>query len=199
MSDQSHDVTSEPAEEVSAEEVSAEEVSAEEVSADAGAPPAPRPGRSRWSRWVAVIGPAIAVIAIAVAAWLVLHPPKASSPAAVTDQQIADAKARACIAFNTVRSAVSLQTHADPGGDPAAVQAVAANARLSMAAGGAYLLARLDPSTPPPLAAAIRTFADDLQDIAMNTLAGVSNDDPAQAARLHDGETQSARIANLCQ
>lgn len=56
------------------------------------------------------------------------------------------------------------------------------NARLSMAAGGSYLLARLDPATPAPVAAAIRSFADNLQDIAMNALAGVSNDDPAQTS-----------------
>lgn len=115
-----------------------------------------------------------------------------------TAQQTADAKARVRTAFNTVRIAVSLQTHADGGSDPVAVNAVAANARLSMAAGGAYLLGRLDAATPPPLAAAVRSFAEDLQDIAMNALAGVSNDDPAQAARLRHAEAASARVAELC-
>jgi hypothetical protein len=151
------------------------------------------------SRWIAVIALAIALVAIALAAWPLLHPLKANITAPpATDQQVADAKARACTAFNTVRSAVSLQTHVDPGGDPAAVQAVAANARLAMAAGGSYLLARLDLATPPPVAAAIRSFADDLQDIAMNTLAGATNDDPAQAARLRDVEAVSAQTADLC-
>jgi hypothetical protein len=163
--------------------------------------PAASPARSlasgALSGWVAPAALALAVVAIAVAAWALLRPPaRATAPA--TTQQISDAKTRACTAYNTVRTAVSLQTHADPGSDPVAVQAIAANARLAMAAGGSYLLAHLDPATPPPLAAAIRNFADDLQGIAMNVLAGVSNDDPAQAARLRDGEAATARLADLC-
>jgi hypothetical protein len=97
-----------------------------------------------------------------------------------------------------VSTAVSLQTHADLGSDSVAVQAVAANARLAMAAGGAEVLAHLDPATPPDLAAAVRSFADGLQDITMNALAGVSNDDPAQAARLRDASAAGARVADLC-
>ena len=92
---------------------------------------------------------AIALIAVVLAAWSLLRPLNPST-APVTDQQVADAKARACTAYTTVRSAVSLQTHADLGSEPVAVEAVAANARLSMAAGGSYLLARLDPATRRP-------------------------------------------------
>ncbi|HEX2283214.1 MAG TPA: hypothetical protein VHI10_00075 [Mycobacterium sp.] len=90
------------------------------------------------------------------------------------DNEAADAKARVRAAYDTVTKAVSLQTHADGGDDPVAVTAVAANARLSMSAGAAYLLSRLDPATPPPLAAAVRAFAELLEDIAMNSLAGVA-------------------------
>ncbi len=172
--------------------------SPQEVPADSGASPAPPLGPPRLSRWVAVIAVAIALIAIALAAWSLLRPPPAPPAPSFTGQQIADAKARACTAYNTVRIAVSRQTHANLGGGPVAVQAVAANARLSMAAGGSYLLARLNPATPSPLAPAIRSFADNLQDIAMNELAGVNNNDPAQAARLRDGEAAGARIADLC-
>jgi hypothetical protein len=154
--------------------------------------------RALW-HWVAVIALALALIAIAIGAWSLLRPQKARSAGPVTGQQMADAKARACNAFTTVHSAVALQSHADPGSDPVAGEAAAANARLAMVAGGSYLLAHLDPATPPALAAAIGSFANDLQDIAMTALAGVSNDDPAQAARLRDGEAASARTAQLCQ
>jgi hypothetical protein len=169
-----------------------------EVPADSSPPPAPPPAPQSWSRWVAVLALAVALIATALAGWSLLRPAKAGTAAPVTDQQIADAKARACTASNTVGIAVSLQTHADLGKDPVAVQAVAANARLSMAAGGPYLLGQLNPATPPPLAAAIRSFADNLQEIAMNTLAGRPNDDPAQAGRLRDAQAASALIAELC-
>jgi hypothetical protein len=150
------------------------------------------------SRWVPVIALLIALIAIAVAVWALLRPPPTSTTPRATSQQTADAKGGACTAYKTVSTAVSLQTHAELGSDPVAVQAVAANARLAMAAGASYLLDRLDPATPPDLSAAIRSFATDLQDIAVNALAGVANDDPAQAGRLRDGEAASIRIGNLC-
>jgi hypothetical protein len=155
-------------------------------------------GSLRRARWSVAISVVIALIAVALAAWALLHPLHTSTAAPATDEQISAAKARACTDVDTVRKAVTLQTHASAGNDPVAVQATAANARLALDAGGTYLLGRLDPATPPPLAAAIRTFADNLQEIAMNTLAGAGNDDPAQASRLRDGETSSGQIDDLC-
>lgn len=127
------------------------------------------------------------------------EPKHASSNQSVpTPKQVADATARVAAAFETVRQAVLLQTHADGGTDPVAVTAVAANARLAMAAGGLYLLARIDPATPQQLADAARSFGEILQDIAMNALAGISNDEPAQAARLRQAEIASEWVAALC-
>ena len=150
------------------------------------------------ARWIAPAALVVAVIAVAVAIWALLSPTNTSTAPVPTGRQIADAKARACASFTVVRSAVALQTHAGLGNDPVAVQAVAANARLSMSAGASYLLAAMDPATPGDLAAAIGSFAKDLQDISMYAQAGVANDDPAQAARLHDGETLSLTVAGLC-
>ncbi|MET0475335.1 MAG: hypothetical protein ABW001_11955 [Mycobacterium sp.] len=158
-----------------------------------------RPSSSRPQR-ATMVGVAIALVAIALASWSLLRPMdtiRAATPAATT-QETDDAKEQACTAATTVGTAVSLQTHADPGGDPAATQAFAANARLAMVTGSAYLLARLDPATPPPLSAQIRTFADELQTVVIHTMAGVNNDDPAQAARLRDVQTVSGKINELC-
>jgi hypothetical protein len=127
------------------------------------------------------------------------EPKPANEAILLPGQQAADAKARVCAAFDTVCKAVSLQTHADGGTDPVAVTAVAANARLAMAAGGAYLQSRIDPATPPALAAAVRSFAELLEDVAMNSLAGVANENPAQAARLRRVEVARAQVAELCQ
>jgi hypothetical protein len=152
-------------------------------------------------RLIAPLALVIAVIAVGVAVWALQTakstPPSSSTPAP-TSQETADAKARACGAFNTVSTAVSLQTHADPGTDPVAAQAIAANVRVSMAGGASYLLDRTDAATPYALADAIRSFASGLQDIAMNSLAGVSKDDPAQVGRLRDAESVNGRIADLC-
>ncbi len=153
------------------------------------------------SRWIAPVGLLLALVAVALAAWSLLRPtePAASNSATSSNQeQAAAAKTSACKAFTTVSQAVALQTHADLGPDPVSKETVAANARLAMFGGGSYLLAHLDPATPDELAAATRAFAGGLQDIAMYALAGASNIDPAQAARLRDAETSSSRVATLC-
>jgi hypothetical protein len=165
--------------------------------AKSDAPPVPSVAPRGLSRWVAPIALVVALAACGVAAWALLGPPPNTS-VAPTAQQIAAAKSRVCGAYQTVRAAVQLQTHAEAGTDPVALQAVAANARLSMAYGATYLLGTLDPATPPQLAAAVRTFASDLQDIAMNALAGAGNDDPAQLARVHDAEAVSAQVGDAC-
>jgi hypothetical protein len=149
---------------------------------------------SRWATPAAVL---IAVVALAVALWALLSRPT-NGPASPTAQQVADAKGRACAAYNTARTAVALQTQADPGADRVAAQAMAANARLAMAAGGYYLLGHLDPAVPPQLAELMRSFAADLQDLTVNALAGARDDDPGQVARLHDIEAKSTKIVELC-
>jgi hypothetical protein len=170
----------------------------EQPSVPSSATPVQPLASPRRARWVVGITAAIALIALGLAAWPLLRPLHASTAASATDGQVAAAKVHVCNDFDTVRRAVSLQTHANAGNDAAAVQATAANARLALAAGGSYLVARLDPATSPALATAIRSFGDNLQEIAMNTLAGAGNDDPAQAARLHDGEALSEQINDLC-
>ena len=147
------------------------------------------------SRWVAPAALLIAVIAIGVAIWALMR--TAGEPA-VNAQQSDDANARVCVAFDMARKAVSLQTNVDLGPDPVAKEAVAANARLATLGGGEYLLSRLDPATTPELADAVRSFANNLQDIGMNQLVGVSNADPTVAARLSEARAASQQIADMC-
>jgi hypothetical protein len=147
------------------------------------------------SRWVAPAALAIAVIAIGLAIWPLVRTP---GEPAVNARQPEDAKARVCVAFDTVRKAVSVQTNADLGPDPVAREAVAANARLATFGGGVYLLSRLDPATSPELADAVRSFANNLQDIGMSQLVGVPNTDPTLAARLGEAQAASKQIADMC-
>ncbi|AQT79260.1 hypothetical protein B1R94_08245 [Mycolicibacterium litorale] len=148
-------------------------------------------------RWIAPTALLVSLIAAAAAGWALLKPsPPAAAPA--PESQGVYTKATTCSAFQTVSTAVSLQTHGDPGADPAAIQGVAANARLAMSAGATYLLAHLDSATPADLAEAVRTFASGLQDISMYALAGVPNSDEQQSARLRDAEAANNRIAELC-
>lgn len=146
---------------------------------------------------VAPLALVIALVAAAGAGWALFRPaPESQSQTA--EAPAGDPKANACSAFKTVTAAVTLQTHGDAGPEPAGVLAVAANARLAMAGGATYLLARTGPGTPKDLSDAIHSFANGLQDIAMNALAGVGNEDPAQTARLRDAEATNTRIAELC-
>jgi hypothetical protein len=154
---------------------------------------APRSGGL--SRWAAPAALLIAVIAVGLAVWALVSPP---SKAPAADQQPGDLKARVCPAFETVSNAVALQTHKDMGPSPVAILAVAGNARLSLIGGGQYLLNRLDPAPPGELADAIRSFANNLQDIGMNQLAEVPREDPAQAARMSGIEAARQQIAFLC-
>ena len=133
--------------------------------------------------------------AIGVAAWaLVMAWPQHKE----TAQPSAESKQKVCAAFDTVSRAVQLQTHADLGPDPVAQTAVASNARLSLIGGGEYLRSQLDDQTSPELADAVRLFANNLEDIGVNALAGTTNDDPQQAARLTAGEDGRNKVAALC-
>ena len=48
------------------------------------------------------------------------------------------------------------------------------------------------------LAEAVRLFANNLEEIGLNALAGATNDDPQQAARLTAGEDGRNKVAELC-
>ena len=156
-------------------------------------------------RWLAAAALVVALGALGTSLWVLLRPPStggsaASATTAPSPQQIADAKAKVCGAYDTVGAAVTLRINANPGPDPAAAQAeaVAANTRLALAVGYSYLLSHLDPATPAPLAAAMRRFAENLHEIAIYALAGVNADDPAQAGRLQDMVTPNTQILDLC-
>jgi hypothetical protein len=146
-------------------------------------------------RWAAPVALLVAVVAVALAIWALMS---ASSNAPAAAQQAGDPKMRVCTAFDTVSQAVTGQTHADLGPDPVAQAAVAGNARLALVGGGQYLLSRLDSATPTELADPVRSFANDLQDIGMYALAGVSNTEPEQAARLTQADLVRKQIVELC-
>ena len=144
---------------------------------------------------IALLSLIVALAAVGVAAWAIVM----AWPEKEDTQPSAESKQKVCVAFDTVSRAVQLQTHADLGPDPVAQTAVASNARLSLIGGGEYLLSRLDDQTPPDLADAVRLFANNLEDIGVNALAGTTNEDPQQAARLTAGEDGRKKIAGLCQ
>ncbi len=155
---------------------------------------------------VSVLALVVALVAVGVAVWALVKEPTSPSesagPASVfTGNTTDDPKGSICEAFNLVRNGVQLNTNMQPPGGPGDVtgaMAVAANARLSLSEGGAYLLARLQPDAPQELADAVRKFANQLSDIGARSIAGIPNSDPDQAARLQEADKSNAAITNLC-
>jgi hypothetical protein len=156
----------------------------------------------RLSRWTGPLALLLAAVAVVLAAWALTTRtsagPSTTSRTPEVLTQSGDPKTRVCKAFDAVSSAVSLQSHTDLGPDAIAQSAVAGNARLALLGGGLYLLSRLDVGTPTNLADAVRSFADDLQDIGMYALAEVPNGEPNQAARLVHADQVRQQIVDLC-
>jgi hypothetical protein len=143
---------------------------------------------------------ALIATALAVVGWFRPSPqpaPRTSEPS-YTEQQVSDAKSRACKAFETVDKGVTLQTNGEASSDPAMAKAQGANARLATISGGWYLKARLDPATPSELSAAIQHLSEVLLDLGANYEAGVRDDDTAQTALKSETNSEFSRVAELC-
>jgi hypothetical protein len=164
---------------------------------------------------VSVLALVVAVAAVGLAVWALVRGPSSASESAqpasesesaqsasvFTGTASDDPKGSVCEAFAVVRNGVHLNTNMQAPGGPADVNgtlAVAANARLSLFSGGQYLLARLQPDTPPELADAVRKFGNQLMDIGIRSIAGIPNADAGQSARLKDADASNAAITNLC-
>jgi hypothetical protein len=141
----------------------------------------------------------LALIAVGLAVWALISAPEPPPVASSTGAPLTgDSKERVCTAAHVVAMAVQLQTNANAGNDPAAVEAVAGNARLAMLGGGDYLLSQISDDTPQELAETARSFANTLQQLGINALAGAANDEPLQAGRYRDAESGRDKLARLC-
>lgn len=145
----------------------------------------------------------ISVVALGVSIWALVStrsPGELStaSPGRPESSQPGDDRARVCGAFDLVRAAVTLQTNTNLGDDPVAVHAVAANSRLATLGGGQFLLSALDGGVSSELADAVRSFATNLEYIAISQLAGDRRDDPLQTTRMNDAQAIATRIEELC-
>lgn len=170
--------------------------------APAGSPPWP-PAPPRPSRWPTFAALTMALIAtgLAVVGWFrppqPAPPPRAVAPT-YTEQQISDAKTRACSAFEVVQKGVTLQTNEEPSADPAMRKAQAADGQLSVVAGGWYLRDHVEPATPPPVATAVQHLANLLLDLGANYIAGEHDSDPPQATRRADAVSAFEHVGKLC-
>ena len=167
--------------------------------------PAPwpaRPSSGGPSKLPTIIAIVIAVIAVAVAIGAWFRPiPKPETPAAKTysEREVADAKKAVCSAFETAHNAVRINTGRNGGTDATTTLAVAANARLSLYAGGGYLRDALEknPATPKELASAVTDLSDIFRKIAIDYLADKSDADIEPSLRIAD--SSSVAVKTACQ
>jgi hypothetical protein len=158
---------------------------------------------SRRGRILLPITLVVALAAAALSGWLLIRLAQEGSPNSpnYSGARRADAKQKICDAAAVVRKGVSINTNLQPPGGPEDVTgtlAVAANARVSLYDGGQYLLARLDPATPPELADAVTKFANLLMDIGAAATSGAQNSQPEQAIRLKEADAANGQITELC-
>jgi hypothetical protein len=163
-----------------------------------GKEPLPFPRGWKASQWPMYAALAIAVIAVVLAALAYFHP--AHNNASATAQQGGDAKANVCSAYATARKAVVINTHlrSPNPNDPIGKLSVAANARLALLGGGAYLRERLAANTAAPgdLANSVNSMANTIQQLGINYLAEATPD--VQDPLRNDLKSEITQIDKLC-
>jgi len=162
---------------------------------------APRPKR-RWPTvaWLVAI---TLVAAVAIVGWLRPtqdHKPSGSPAPTYTDQQVNDAKASVCTAFQKVDHALDLAGARRGTDDPTSQLAVATNTRQVLDAGSRYLLTKLSdaPATPPDLATAVRNQANSFQELMIGYLDELTNSAPEQQPALKASDEATDTIRRLC-
>lgn len=163
--------------------------------------PAPEKADRSGTPWVAIAALLLAALATvaAVVGWF--RPTEGAGKYGQADQSIA--KATVCDAQHRVSQSTSLNTNmTNP--DPANVAAnlaIAANARLALYSGGAYLLHVLDenPATPQDVADGTRAVAETLQTLAINYLAGQEPNDSVQQPLRETLVRQIGELGPLCE
>jgi hypothetical protein len=167
--------------------------------------PSTQPPVSRRStQWPAVAAVAIALIArgVAISSWFRPLPetkPPSSTPAPTfSTQQIADAKAKVCAAYDRIHHAVLRNTGRNGGTDPASVLGLAANARIALYDGGQYLTKVLaqQPATPTELGTAVMALIDAYQELAVNYMAEAT--DAEIQSSFQTLETTGSKVAGMC-
>ncbi|CAJ1504017.1 hypothetical protein MU0083_003329 [[Mycobacterium] kokjensenii] len=164
-------------------------------------PPAPAPSSRGPLLIAAVVGLVAGLIGGAAVAGL-WHPSSGgASSAKFSGQQVEDAKKDVCSAVVMARQAVANNMHMknpDPE-NPVAQLAVAANARLSLTAGAAYLRGRVEaePAAPEEVTDAAQKMAGALERLNLSYLVGQPNSEREQLGR--DLDSHISTLGKLCQ
>lgn len=137
-------------------------------------------------------------LGVAIAGWFRPVPPKPTSLPAYRAQQVADAKAKVCAAFEKVHEAVRGNFARDQGTDPNHQLLVAVTGQQVLLAGSVYLQTTLseEAATPNDLAPAVRKLASVFQSLTVDYLNGHGS--PEVDPSLRTGDEATLTIQGLC-
>lgn len=149
-------------------------------------------------RWIAPAALVLSVLAVAGSAWALLKPAPEPPGMFASNPAAADPRAEACRGALLVAEGVAIQSRADLGPDPVALDTVAANTRLAMSGGAAYLRDFTPSNTPAELAEPIGKLAAQLQEIAQHFFVGQSGSVPEQTDRMRAATDTTNTLIDLC-
>ncbi|WP_139043282.1 hypothetical protein [Mycobacterium lentiflavum] len=136
-------------------------------------------------------------LSVAIVGWFRPVQPKPPPPT-YTSQQVADAKAKVCVAFEKVHDAVRGNFARDQGTDPNQKLLVAVTAQQALLAGSVHLQTTLseEPATPSDLASAVRKLIDVFQSLTIDYLNGHGS--PEVDPSLRGGDEATLAIQGIC-
>lgn len=158
----------------------------------------PTPVSRPQARWMAPLALLLSLLAAAAAGWALVKPAPETPGIFAGNPSAADPKADACRIAQLVTEGVALQSRSNLGPEPVALETVAANTRLAMVGGAAYLRENTPSNTPAELAEPIAALASQLQDIGQHFFVGQTSAVPEQAARLTAATETTKKVAGLC-
>jgi hypothetical protein len=115
-----------------------------------------------------------------------------------SDQQVADAKAKVCAAYQKVHTAIKAGSARDRGTDPTTQLVFAINGQQAILAGSEYLRTTLSeqPATPNELAKTIRRLTDIFQELVVDYQNSMP--DSEMEPTLRAGDEATLAIEGLC-
>lgn len=159
----------------------------------------------RVPKWPALAALVLSLLAagLAVAAWFRPSPesrPPTPPKLTYSAQQVTQAKAHVCDAYQKEQKALDLAGARNGGDDPTAVLAVATAIRQVLDVGSRNLLAKLaeEPATPSDLANAVHVLARLDLELTIGYLDGLSNSDPELQPTLKAGDEAALNVQRLC-
>ena len=140
----------------------------------------------------------LVTLGVALVGWFRPAPVKQPPVPTHSSQQIANARAAICEAYQQLRKAGDAAGARNGGTDPTAQLAVATSSRQVFDTGSRYRSTKLAelPATPPDLTTAVRKLAGVYQQLAIDYLAEAP--DSETGPLVHAGTDAHTTIENLC-